>query len=44
MAGKTYGGFLSLGVLGVNSLKSYLNAQGAATSGYSMVKLVATAF
>ena len=38
MAGKTYEDFLSLGV---NSLKSYLNVQGVATSGYSKVELVA---
>ena len=41
MAGKTYEDFLSLGV---NSLKSYLNVRGVATSGYSKVELVARVF
>ena len=41
MACKTYENFLSFEV---NSLKSYLNVWGVATSGYSKVELVVRAF
>ena len=41
MACKTYEDFV---LLGVNSIKSYLNVSGVATSGYSQVELVVRAF
>ena len=41
MTGKTYKDFL---LLGVNTLKSYLNVQGVANSGYSKVELAGRAF